>query len=171
LFVQLSVAVQVTTVLPTENKLPDGGAQLTGTFPPELSDAVGAGHETATRFVPQVRSSLFVGHSIDGGVVSRATVTVKMQVSRSPQSLVAAQLTVDVPTVNKLPEGGTQDTWAGNRQLFETAGAGYGTATGPVPQVQMIWLVGQIIRRGATWALTCAAAKASAIQPATANAR
>lgn len=169
LFVQPSVAVQVTSVLPTENKLPDGGAQLTDTLPPELSDAVGTGHETATRFVPQICISLFVGHWIEGGVVSRATVTVKVQVARSPQGLVAVQLTVDVPTANKLPDGGTHDTSAGKRQLFETAGAGYGTGTEVVPQVQITRLVGQVISRGA-WAQTCAAG-ASTIQHTVTKAR
>ena len=41
--VQSSVAVQVTVVLPTGNKLPDGGEQVTATLASALSVAVGVG--------------------------------------------------------------------------------------------------------------------------------
>ena len=40
-FVQSSVAVQVTVVVPTGNKLPDAGEQLTATLGSALSVAVG----------------------------------------------------------------------------------------------------------------------------------
>lgn len=123
LLVQPSVAVQITGVVPLGNKLPEGGVHVTVTLP-ELSDAPGADHDTGTGFVPQIVRTMFAGHWIEGGVVSRVTITEKVQVSRSPQGLVAVQLTVDVPRAKKLPAGGTQDTCAAKRQLFETAGSG-----------------------------------------------
>ncbi len=42
-----------------------------------------------------------------GGMVSRTTVTVKLQVARSSQGFVTVQDTVIVPTLNTLPEAGT----------------------------------------------------------------
>ena len=41
--VQSSVAVQTTTVVPTGNRLPDGGTHETATFASALSVAVGTG--------------------------------------------------------------------------------------------------------------------------------
>ena len=62
-FVQSSVAVQVTVVLPTGNGLPDGGEQTTETLVSALSVAVGAGKVTGTvDAVPQRRTVLSPGH-------------------------------------------------------------------------------------------------------------
>jgi hypothetical protein len=40
-FPAVSVAVHVTVVVPTENRLPDAGAQLTGSVPSTISVAIG----------------------------------------------------------------------------------------------------------------------------------
>lgn len=42
-----------------------------------------------------------------GGVLSRITITEKLQVARSPHGFVTVQLTVIVPTAKMLPEAGT----------------------------------------------------------------
>ena len=62
-FVQSSVAVQVTVVLPTGNALPDGGAQTTETLVSSLSVAVGGEYESGTvEAVPQRGTVLSPGH-------------------------------------------------------------------------------------------------------------
>lgn len=62
-FVQSSVAVQVTVVLPTGNGLPDDGEQATETLVSALSVAVGAGNVTGTvDAVPQIDTVLSPGH-------------------------------------------------------------------------------------------------------------
>ncbi len=61
-FVQSSVAVQVTCVVPMGNRLPDAGLQSTVTLREALSETVGAGHETGTGLVPQMDRVMFEGH-------------------------------------------------------------------------------------------------------------
>ena len=63
-FVQSSVAVQVTVVVPGGNKEPDGGAQATATLASALSVAVGGGQETRASgtVVPQSQTMRLVGH-------------------------------------------------------------------------------------------------------------
>jgi hypothetical protein len=59
-----------------------------------------------------------VGHWMTGGVVSRATVTVKVQTADS------RQVTVVVPRMNNAPEGGEQVTTALVGQPAVVVGAG-----------------------------------------------
>lgn len=59
-----------------------------------------------------------------GGIVSRATVTVKLQTADSRQEFVARQVTVVVPRMNTAPEGGVQVTRAFVGQEDEVVGAG-----------------------------------------------
>lgn len=59
-----------------------------------------------------------------GGVVSCATVTVKLQVADSRQELVARQVTVVVPRMKVLPEGGLHVTVALVGQLPVVVGGG-----------------------------------------------
>ena len=99
----------------------------------------------------QAARSRLGGQSITGGVMSRATVTVKVQVARSPQILVAVQVTVVVvPRMNGAPEGGLQMTVTGPVQFPpEVVGVGY--TTGAVlltPQIQLVRLSGQLMLRG-----------------------
>ena len=56
---------------------------------------------------------IFAGHVITGGVVSRTTVTVNVQVALFPKASVAVQVTVVVPTGNGDPDAGTQTTLGG----------------------------------------------------------
>lgn len=62
--VQLSVAVQVTVVVPRGNVLPDGGEQVTATLVSALSVAVGGGHDTVVVVAvdPHSHTIRFVGH-------------------------------------------------------------------------------------------------------------
>jgi len=106
-FVQSSMAVQVTVVVPTGKGLPDGGEQDTATLASALSVAVGVENVTGTvEATPQIGALRRGGHSMTGGIVSCATVTRKLQVSRSPQRLVAVHVTVVVPRMNSAPDGG-----------------------------------------------------------------
>src|SRR6266545_1697048 len=91
--VQSSVAVQLTTVRPTGNRLPDGGTQATDGFGSVSSSAFGVGNVTTTPFVEQVQTRRLVGHWMEGGVLSAFTVTRNWQVCRLPQLSVAVQVT------------------------------------------------------------------------------
>ena len=161
---QSSVAVQVTVVVPSEKNVPDAGEQVTATFVSALSEAVGGGHDTAAVVAdaPQSQTIRLVGHWMTGGVVSRATVTVKVQTADSRQELVARQVTVVVPRMKLAPDGGEQVTTALVGQLPVVVGAGkVTTAVLATPQVQLVWLGGQLMRSG----MDCWP-KASGITPA-----
>jgi len=109
--VQLSVAVQTTVVVPTGKGLPEAGEHVTVTAGSALSVAVGIGKLTATVApVPHNVTFVLAGHEMAGGVVSRATVTRKVQMTTSPHRLVAVQVTVVVPRMNSAPDGGLQTT-------------------------------------------------------------
>ena len=110
-FVQSSTATQVTTVLPTGKRLPDGGVQVTDTVVSMLSVAVGVENVTTTvESVPQANADTGSGHWMTGDVVSRARVTVKLQTADSRHELSARQSTVVEPSMNVLPEGGLHVT-------------------------------------------------------------
>ena len=124
-FVQLSVAVQVTVLVPSGNGLPDAGEHVTATLVFALSVAVGGGHDTGVvDATPQSQMMRLVGHSRTGGVVSRATVTVKLHTVDSRQEFVAWQVTVVVPGINVAPDGGLHVTTALVWQLPVVVGAG-----------------------------------------------
>jgi len=162
--VQSSVAVHVTVVVPSGNSDPDGGEQVTATFVSALSVAVGGGHDTATvvAVAPQSQAMRFVGHSITGGMVSRATVTVNVQTADSRQEFVARQVTGVVPRMNTAPDGGVQVTTAFVGQLPVVVGAGYVTmAVLATPQCQLVRLGGQVMRKGLEPCAAAVPAKAS----------
>src|SRR5919201_1581448 len=110
LFPCLSVAEQLTVVVPTGNLAPESGLQSTGTDPSMLSLALA---ENVTTFplgsvVVVLMSS---GRCSTGGVESRSvTVTLKLPVALLPCESFAVQVTVVVPTGNLLPESGLQST-------------------------------------------------------------
>ena len=84
------------------------------------------------------------GHEMLGGVTSRATVTVKVQVVRLVQSSVAVQVTVLVPGGKKLPDGGEQVTVTFGSALSVAVGGGQETwaSGGTRVQIQAVRLVG-----------------------------
>jgi hypothetical protein len=123
--VQSSVAVQVTVVVPSGNGLPDGGEHVTATLVSALSVAAGRGNETGVvDATPQSQTVRLAGHWMRGGMVSRATVTVKLHVADSRQELVAVQFTVVVPRIKRAPDGGLQVTTGLVGQLPVVVGAG-----------------------------------------------
>jgi hypothetical protein len=65
----MSVAVQVTVVVPMEKTEPDGGEQLTGTNPSTTSMAVGSAKLTAVFVAPAVTSTLIGGAFASAGAV------------------------------------------------------------------------------------------------------
>ena len=96
MFPLLSVAVQVTTFVPSANC---AGALLVTVTAPQLSLAVGLA--STTPVAKQTPTSAFtvtsVGHTMVGGWLSR-TVTVKVQVLVLPLLSVAVLVTVVTPT-------------------------------------------------------------------------
>src|SRR5581483_6762544 len=103
----LSVALQLTVVVPTGKPDPEAGVQTTETEPSarSLADAV---HVTVV--VGPVASTLIAsGRASVGGVVSR-TVTPNEPAALFPCTSVAEQLTVLVPTAKPEPETGVQTT-------------------------------------------------------------
>ncbi len=106
-FPELSVAVQVTEVVPTGKGEPDGGLQTTVT-PGQLSVAVAVKFTVALLVgghVAAAATKMFAGQVIVGGVVS-VTVTVNEQLGPD----VVVQLTVVVPTGKQLPDDGLHVT-------------------------------------------------------------
>lgn len=62
-FVQSSVAVQVTVVVPAGKGLPEGGEHATVTLESALSVAIGAGKVTGTvEALPQMETERLLGH-------------------------------------------------------------------------------------------------------------
>src|SRR5215475_10390820 len=100
----VSVAVQVTVVVPTGNIEPDAGVQLVVT-PGQLSLAVGAAYVAVTAVVTghvtAATAVTLAGQLIDGGCVS-FTVTVNEQLGPA----VVEHVTVVVPFGNVEPEAG-----------------------------------------------------------------
>lgn len=148
--VQSSVAVQTTVLVPSGKGLPDAGKQETATLVSALSVADGRGNETGVvDAVPQIQFVRLGGHWMTGGVVSRATVTVKVQTADSRQELVARHITVVVPRMNTPPDGGVQVSTAFVGQLPVVVGTEYVTmAVLATPQCQLVRLGGQLMRRG-----------------------
>jgi hypothetical protein len=105
---EVSVAVQVTVVVPAGKIEPDGGTQATVT-PGQLSEAVGAGNVTAVVVesgqVCAATAVTLAGHVIVGGCTS-LTVTVNEQLGPA----VLVQVTVVVPTGKNEPAAGEQVT-------------------------------------------------------------
>ena len=101
-FPPTSVAVQVTVVVPTGNVEPLAGEHNVLT-PGQLSDAAGAGKATTlvvvAGHVAVATAVMLAGHVMTGGCVS-FTVTVKEQLAVKPETSVAVQVTVVVPTGN-----------------------------------------------------------------------
>src|SRR3974377_1289945 len=114
----MSVAMLVTTVVPTGKVLPLGGTLTTPPARPQLSVGSVTVKVTllrlhwpgsATRFI-------LVGQTSTGGSVSR-TVTVKVHRLCRPWMSVAMLVTVGVPTRTVLPLGGTLTTGPAKPQL------------------------------------------------------
>ena len=74
------------------------------------SVAVGAGKFTTAPDGSHVKTTMLEGHWMTGGVVSRVTRTRNVQVVRFVQSSVAVQVTVMLPSGNKLPDAGEHVT-------------------------------------------------------------
>jgi hypothetical protein len=109
-----SVAVQVTVVAPAAKVEPDGGTQLTGTEPGQLSVAVGVYVTTALHWPTSALLVMFAGQVMLGAWPS-LTVTVNEQLALRPAASVAVQVTVVAPSAKLEPDGGTQltGTWPG----------------------------------------------------------
>ena len=122
----VSVAVQVTVVVPTGKIEPLGGLH-TEVTPGQLSDTVGGGKLTVAALeIGQVCATIAVtlaGQVIIGGCVS-LTVTVNEQPAVLPAASATEQVTVVVPLGKVAPEAGEHTGTPTPGQLSLTAGAG-----------------------------------------------
>src|SRR4029079_7004930 len=91
-----SVAVHVTVVVPTVNKLPDGGLHTTTGAGSQLSAAVTTKAYVVAPF-PGDSTVVSPGHAITGGVESPPKVTLNVHVELFPSASVAVQVTAVVP--------------------------------------------------------------------------
>jgi hypothetical protein len=101
-----SVAVQVTVVVPSGNRLPESGEHLGEMLPLTVSVAE-AENDTVAPEGSVASSVLAPGTAITGRVVS-LTVIVKPLLARLPDGSRAVQVTVVVPRGNVLPEARLQ---------------------------------------------------------------
>lgn len=107
LFPAESCAVQVMSVEPTANELPDPGVQVTAIGDVQLSVAVGVGKLTvAEHAVAEAFTETFAGGAICGGAPS-VTVTVNEHVDVFPAASTAVAVTVVFPGWNTEPLAGT----------------------------------------------------------------
>lgn len=119
-FIDASVAVHVTVVVPTGKVEPEAGTQ-TAVAPGQLSEAVGVVYVTTAEHWPDAFPTvMFAGHVTVGASVS-LTVTVKVHVAVFIAASVAVHVTVVVPMANVEPDAGTHATVAPG-QLSDAVG-------------------------------------------------
>ncbi|KOP78207.1 hypothetical protein AN957_03155 [Cytobacillus solani] len=119
----LSVAVQITGVMPTLKKVPDAGEHETIT-PGQLSLAIGAGKLTIAPHWPGAFDVIISLEQVMFGAWVSSTVTVNEQESTTiPEASVSVHVTIVAPTGKKEPEPGLHDAIA-PIQLPETVGVG-----------------------------------------------
>jgi hypothetical protein len=105
---RVSVALQVTVVVPAGNVDPLAGVQLTATLPSTRSVADAVNVKAAP--VGPVASIVAFAGTVTTGAVRSATVTVKLFVCVFAWLSVAVQVTVVAPSGNVAPLAGTQLT-------------------------------------------------------------
>lgn len=147
---ELSVAVQVTVVVPTTKVEPEAGAQTTGAEP-QLSVAVGGVYVTAALQAPVVAGCvMFIGQALMTGSWLSVTVTVKVQaaVFGGVAVSLAVQVTVVTPFWKVEPEAGTQTAVAPG-QLSVGVGVVYvATAVQTPAAVLSVMFAGQVMAGG-----------------------
>ena len=122
---EVSVAVQVTVVVPTGNIEPEAGLQTTVT-PGQLSVAVAeklTGRLIEGGQVAAAATKMFAGQVIAGGCVS-LTVMVNEQLAVLPEASLTLHVTVVMPLGKVEPDGGLHTGVPTPGQLSLTVGAG-----------------------------------------------
>jgi hypothetical protein len=102
----LSVAVQVTVVVPMRNVLPLGGSQVGASVPSTVSLAEAVKVTTAPAGL--VAKTLIVAGTVSAGGVVSTTMTMRNSEPVLPAVSVAVQVTVVVPNGKTAPDGGAQ---------------------------------------------------------------
>jgi len=105
-----SVAVTVTTVVPSAKVLPEGGTERIAGVGSHQSVAVGVNVTTSPAGL--VHSTVKSVGQVTAGWVVSSTVTSKVHCEELPEASVAVTVTVVVPSAKMLPDGGV-DTMAG----------------------------------------------------------
>lgn len=103
---EVSVAMQLTVVMPLGKVAPEGGLQDAMTSA-QLSLALTVNRTRCSQAPAAAVTVMFAGQVIIGGSLSR-TVTVKLQVAEPPKVSIATQFTGVVPRGKAEPEGGVQ---------------------------------------------------------------
>jgi hypothetical protein len=114
-FPAISVAVQLTVVVPTAKAKPGGGIQNTPGLG-QLSIATGTYTTFESHSLRLAGTEIFAGQVMEGASVS-FTVTWNEQDEVLPAPSVAVQVTVVVPTENTVPDAGLHTTTGGEGQL------------------------------------------------------
>jgi hypothetical protein len=103
-FPEVSVAVQVTVVVPFGNADPDAGEQTTEARP-QLSLPVGMVHVTTALQSPgSVFATMFAGQPERVGGIASVTVTLNEHVATLPEVSAAVYVTTVVPIGNEEPD-------------------------------------------------------------------
>jgi hypothetical protein len=128
----LSLAVQVTLVVPSANWAPEGGVHETINGPSTVSDAVGAGAYVTFAPVGPVASTVCVSGTVIVGAAS-VTVTVNVPDVLFPAASRAVHVTVVRPILNVEPDAGEHVT--GRAPSTESVADAWNETTAPAALV------------------------------------
>src|SRR5262245_1483490 len=131
LFPALSVAVQVTTVVPRPNVVPEAGVQ-TGVIEPSTMSVAVAVNVTLAPAELIASAVIVAGTTNTGSVVSRIY-TLKWLVAVLPRVSLDEQMTWVVPMPNVLPDSGRQLTDRTPSTRSDAVGSVYVTIAPPGP--------------------------------------
>ena len=145
-WLEVSVAVQVTVVVPFAKVEPEAGTHAV-TTPGQLSVAVAVNVTTAVHTPGAAGVEMFAGQVMTGFSLS-LIVTVKVHVLVLLEASVAVQVTVVTPFGNEVPDAGTHAA-VGPGQLSVGVGVVYVTVAEHNPgAVLLVMLLGHVIAGG-----------------------
>jgi hypothetical protein len=146
----LSVAVQVTVVVPIGKVLPLAGLHVTVGFGSHASEPLAVKVTAAP--LGLVHSATMSAGQVTVGATSSRTVTEKLQVALLPESSVAVHVTVVMPTGKVLPLGGLHVTVGLGSQL--SVALALKVTTAPLPPVQSVTMSAGHVTVGGVSSLT-----------------
>lgn len=104
----VSVAVQLTVVVPTGNELPEGGLQVGVGVGAQFSLTVGKEYVTVAEHCPAGAGCVMLSGHVSTGACVSFTVMVKLHDEKLSAASLAQQVTVVTPLGNVEPVGGVQ---------------------------------------------------------------
>jgi len=139
----MSVAVQVTVVIPRGKVVPEGGVQTGVIAPSQLSKAV-AVNVTATEHIPAGEFIVIGAGQVTTGASSSLTVTVNEQLLAFDEASVAEHITVVMPFGKVAPDAGVQTGVIAPSQLSTAVAVNITTAEHIVESVPVTIGEGQV---------------------------